>query len=110
MSSYTEHDVTKTCAFWGMVISGFAYLLSGVIKFVVSLIGEISGSTATVLNQIISLCTFLGNIAIVVAIAIPAWHFVKYRRKAWKVVYWIAFVGFALGSVLGLLGGLGIFG
>ena len=54
--------------------------------------------------------TFLGNIALIIAVAIPAWQFVKYRSTGWKVVYWIALVGFALGAVLGLLSGFGIFG
>lgn len=110
MGNYnTEHDVTKLCAFWGMVISGFAYLLSGIINFVISLMKNLSAATATLLSRLVSLFSFFGNLAIIIAIAIPAWQFVRYRKKAWKVVYWIAFVGFALGCVLGLLGGLGIF-
>ena len=109
MSSYTDHDVTKLCAFWGMVISGFAYLFSGLVQFIISVTKNISASTASLLSRLVSLFNFLGNLAIIVAIAIPAWHFVRHKRKAWRVVYWIAFVGFALGAVLGLLGGLGIF-
>ena len=66
--------------------------------------------TLSIINSIISVFTFLGNIALIIAVAIPAWQFVKYRSTGWKVVYWIALVGFALGAVLGLLSGFGIFG
>lgn len=110
MSSYTRHDITKSCAFWGMVISGFAYLLSGILKVSNAMLARVWPQLAGFFASLVSILTFIGNIAIILAIAIPAWQVVAYRSKGWKIVYWIAFVGFALGSVLGLLGSLGIFG
>lgn len=103
------HTLTELCAFWAIVISGFSYLLGGLIRLIISLIKDVAPKTVNLINGIIGVFTFLGNIALIVAVAIPAWQFVKYRSKGWKVVYWIALVGFALGAVLGLLGGLGIF-
>ena len=97
---YSSYTVTEVCAFWAIVISGFAYLLGGLIKFITSLMKDIAPRTIALMNNIISIMVFLGNLALIVAVAIPAWQFVK---------YWIALVGFALGAVLGLLGGLGIF-
>ena len=102
------HTITELCAFWAIVISGFSYLLGGVIRLIKTLIKD-APHTLSIINSIISVFTFLGNIALIIAVAIPAWQFVKYRSTGWKVVYWIALVGFALGAVLGLLGGLGIF-
>ena len=107
---YSSYTVTEVCAFWAIVISGFAYLLGGLIRFITSLMKDIAPRTIALMNNIISIMVFLGNLALIVAVAIPAWQFVKYRKKAWKVVYWIALVGFALGAVLGLLSGFGIFG
>lgn len=106
---YSTSTWTEICAFWAMVISGFAYLFGGAIRFIMSFVDDVAPRTMALLNNIINIITFVGNIALIVAIAIPAWQFVKYKGTGWKVVYWIALVGFALGAVLGLLGGLGIF-
>ena len=104
------HTWTEICAFWAIVISGFAYLFGGIFRFIVSVIKDLNGTkTAAVQNNIYNIITLLGNVALIVEVAIHAWQFVKYRSKGWKVVFWIALVGFALGAVLGLLGGLGIF-
>lgn len=107
---YGSHTWTEICAFWAIVISGFAYLFGGVVKFLISVIQSLKASnTAAILNSIYNVITFLGNIALIVAVAIPAWQYVKGRSRAWKAVYWIALIGFALGAVLGLLGSLNVF-
>lgn len=106
---YSSSDVTETCAFWAMVISGFAYLFGGIFNFICRVIKSLNGThTESVLRSIYHIATFVGNIALIIAIAIPAWRFVKYKATAWKVIFWIAFVGFAFGAVLGMLGGLDI--
>ena len=107
---YGTNTWTEICAFWAMVISGFAYLFGGIVNFIITTIKSLNGTnTAAILGNIYHVLTFLGNIALIVAVAIPAWQFVRYRSKGWKVVYWIALVGFALGAVLGMIGSLGIF-
>ena len=53
-----------------------------------------------------SILTLLGNIAIIIAIALPAWRYVSGKSKGWKVFYWIMLVVFAFGIVLGMLGGI----
>ena len=107
---YTSHSWTEICAFWAVVISGFAYLFGGIFKLIVSFIkDDLHGNnTANILNSIYHIFTFLGNLALIVAVAIPAWNYVKYRAVGWKVVFWIGLIGFAFGAVLGMLGGFGI--
>ncbi len=105
---YSTHSWTELCAFWAIVISGFAYLFGGIFKLVVSAIKNLSVHTAEILNNIYYIFEFLGKVALIVAVAIPAWNFVRLRRTGWKVVYWIALVGFAFGAVLGMLSGLGV--
>ena len=106
---YSTHSWTELCAFWAIVISGFAYLFGGIFKLLVSTIKSLNGTnTANILSSIYHIFTFLGNLALIVAVAIPAWNFVRLRRTGWKVVYWIALVGYAFGAVLGMLGGFGI--
>ena len=106
---YSTHTWTEVCAFWSMVISGFAYLFGGILKVITTFFSNFTPNTMALLNKIINTITFVGSLLLIIAIAIPAWQFIKYRGVGWKVVYWIALIGFAFGSVLGLLGGLGVF-
>lgn len=96
-------DLTKFCAFWGMAIASIMYICSGVINFSIKLIGKISPETESVLNQTVGIFQLLGNIAIIIAIALPAYGFVRGRGKGWKIFYWIALVIFALGVVFGMI-------
>lgn len=110
MSRYSKsYTWAEFCAFWAIVISGFSYLLGGLIRLILSFLKDVAPKTVNMINSVIGIFTFLGNLALIIAVAIPAWQFVRYRRVGWKVVYWIALIGFALGAVLGMLGSLGIF-
>ncbi len=102
----TKTDIVKTCAFWAMTIAAFMYIFSGFIRFLLWVAKNISTKSAGILNQIVSVGQFIGNVALIVAIALPAYGFVRGKTKAWKVVYWVALAVFALGVVLGMLGGL----
>ena len=99
-----RHSLTEICAFWSMTIAGCAFLFGGVIRFIVSLIKNISDKTASTLGQVYTIFSFIGQIALIIAIALPAYQFVKYKSKSWKVFYWIMLVVFAFGVVLGMLG------
>lgn len=97
-------DVVKFCSFWGMSIAALLYIFSGLLRFIISLISNLSEKTAGTMGQIVNICQFLGNIAIIVAIALPAWRYVSNKSKSWKVFYWIMLVVFAFGVVLGMIG------
>jgi len=101
-----ERDIVKFCAFWGMTIAALFYIFSGFISFLIKVIDSISDKTASTLNQVCSIFTLLGNIAVIIAIAIPAWRYVRGRSRSWKIFYWIMLAVFAFGVVLGMLGGL----
>lgn len=101
--SYSTHTWTEICAFWGMVIAAVAYIFSGLFRFLINWIDGISHSVASVLNTISSVTQLLGSIALLIAIAIPAWQFVKYKSKGWRVCYWIALVIYVLGVGFGML-------
>ena len=62
-----------------------------------------SAYVANVLNMIAGITQLLGSIALLVAIAVPAWQYVKYRSKGWRVCYWIALVVYVLGVGFGML-------
>ncbi|MDE6868197.1 MAG: hypothetical protein K2J83_03535 [Clostridia bacterium] len=96
-------DLTKFCAFWGMAIAAILYICSGVLNLIIRFVGSISSETAGVLSQAVSIITLLGNIAIIIAIGLPAYGFVRGKSKGWKIFYWVALVIFALGVVFGMI-------
>lgn len=97
---YSSYTWTEVCAFWGMVIAGFAHFFGGFFRALIK--WAFSGNIVNFFNKLVYALTFLGNIALLIAIALPAYQFVKYRTKGWRVFYWIAFVLFLVGVVFGL--------
>ncbi len=98
-----RRDTVTFCAFWGLAISAVLYVTSGLIKFITSLIKNLSPETASVLNKITGITSLLGSIAIVVAVALPAYGYVRGKKKGWKIFYWIALAVFVFGVVFGAI-------
>ena len=98
---YSTVSWTEVCAFWGMVIAGFSHFFGGLFRALVN--WAFSDSNAgRVLNNIANILQLLGNIALLVAIALPAYQFVKYKTKGWRIFYWVSLVLFILGVVFGV--------
>ena len=87
-----RHDLVRLCAFVALVISALFFLVGGIITKWLPLIGSI-------LNLIASL-------ALLVAIAFPAWEYVRNKKQAWRIVYWVALVVYIAGAVLGFVFGM----
>lgn len=101
-----NHDMVKFCSFWGMSLAALFYIFGGILRFIISVVKNLSDKTANTMGQIVSIFEFLGGVAIIVAIALPAWRYVSTKSKSWKVFYWIMLAVFAFGVVLGMLGGV----
>ncbi len=99
--NYSTITWTEVCAFWGMVIAGFSHFFGGLFRGLVKWAFS-DGNAARILNNIVNILTLVGNIALLVAIALPAYQFVKYKTKGWRVFYWIAFALFLVGVVFGV--------
>ena len=98
---YHTYTWVEVCAFWGMVVAGFSHFFGGLFRALVNWAFSDS-KVGSALMSIANILQLLGNIALLVAIAIPAYQFVKFKSKGWKVFYWIAFVLFILGVVFGV--------
>lgn len=98
---YSSSSWTEICAFWGMVVAGFSHFFGGLFR---ALVEWVFGNSEArhILIRIADICTLLGNIALLVAIALPAYQFVKYKSKGWKIFYWIALALFVIGVVFGV--------
>ena len=91
----------EICAFWGMVVAAFTHFFGGLFHALVKWVFSDS-KAAGVLTRIAGICSLLGNIALLVAIALPAYQFVKYRSKGWRIFYWISLALFVVGVVFGI--------
>ncbi|MGN0817598.1 MAG: hypothetical protein ACI4L9_01395 [Candidatus Coproplasma sp.] len=94
-----RRDMVKTCAFWGLAISAVMYVVGGIIAFV----AKYTGSVGAILNQISSILSLLASLGLLVAIALPAYGYVRGKKRAWKIFYWIALIIYVLGVVFGML-------
>lgn len=91
----SNYSLVKICAFVGLVLAGVA----GIISFVIWLLGLI-GVSISWANTARSICNIVSQVTLFVTVWLAAWDYVKYRKKAWKIVY---FIFLALG-ILGLCG------
>ena len=105
-STSEKTQLIKFCAFWSMAIAALTYIFSGILSMIIKLMKDLNAKTAGTLSQIINIANFLGSVALIIAIALPAYNYVRGKSKSWKIFYWICLVVFALGVVLCMLPGL----
>lgn len=98
-STTSNGEILRFCAFWGMAVAAVLYLISGLIACIAQWTGEV-GAT---LQRICGIISLLGSIAIVIAIAFPAYSYVRGKSKTWKILYWIFLAVFLLGVVFGAI-------
>lgn len=82
----------KLCAFLGLFLSAVLFVMSGFFS-----------------GQVNAILDLVARLSLLVAIAVPAYSFVRGRHVAWKVVYWIVLVIYVLGCVFGVLHGFNVF-
>ena len=98
---YSTVTWAEICAFWGMVIAGFTKFFGGVFRASVEWFIKDGSNAKNILMKLHTTLSFLGDIALLIAIALPAYQFVKYKTKGWKIFYWIAFAIFVVAVVFG---------
>jgi hypothetical protein len=74
-------DWAKFFAFWGLVISAALFVVSLILNKVGANLGSVAG-----------IIQLIASIFLLLAIAIPAYRYVRGRRIAWKIIYWVCLV------------------
>ncbi len=87
-------DIVKLCAFWGIFFAAVLFVARGILGLFD--LGNVGGT-------IISVFDLLGKLALLVAVAFPAYNYVRGKAQVWKIVYWAALVVYVAGCVLGML-------
>lgn len=91
MSNRGKNEFVRACAFWGILIAAVVFVVGGILRWVG--IGE----------NIIGILDLVAKVALLIAVAIPAYDWVKYKKVGWQVVYWIALIVYIFGVVFGFV-------
>ncbi len=95
---YTErYTVTKFCSFFALAAAAILMLIGPLLRWLLDNTG--GAVVMQVLNMVAQYC-------LLVAIAIPAWYFVRVRGKGWKIAYFLFLAIYVAGTVLGVTLGI----
>lgn len=86
-------DIVKVCAFWGILVAALLFIARGILGLFDLSIG----------GTIMSIFDILGKLALLVAVAFPAYSYVRGKARVWQIIYWAALVVYIAGCVLGLI-------
>ena len=89
-----SYDVVNLCACIALFITALLFLT----RWIVNLFNFAA------LGRVLSILDFVAQIALLVAIALPAYRHVKscaYNRRVWRTCYWVALVVYVLVVFLG---------
>jgi len=99
-TSSGNYSLVKVLSFIALALAAFA----GLISFVLSLLLK-CGVSITWGNRIVSICSLISQVSLLVAVGVAAWDYVKNKKTAYRAIYIVAIVL----CILGLVGvGIGI--
>lgn len=88
----------KPTAFWGIIISGIAGLVTLIFKILIAA-KLITGMGATA-SRVVSIMNLIANLALFVSVFLAAYDYSRGKSKTWRTIFWI----FAILAFLSLLG------
>ena len=94
--TYSRVSIVDILAFAALAAAAILLLIGPILRTVLSGAG---GVVMRALNLVSQYC-------LLAAIAIPAWYFVRGKRKGWKVAYFIFLAIYIAGTILGMTLGI----
>lgn len=85
-TNYSRNDMTKIFAFCALILSAIIWVLVA--------LGVITGTFLSVL-------VFIKDVALLIAISIPALAFAKSMSKTWALITWIIIIAAAVSLIFG---------
>lgn len=93
-SSTSNYSIVKLCAYWGLVIAAIAALLIFVFRIL-----AICGVTISWSGRLVSVCSTVAQIALLIAVLIPAYNYSRGKNAVYKAFFWVAVILIVLGLV-----------
>ena len=93
-STTSNFDIIKFCAFWGLAIAALAACVS----FVLGIL-KVCGVQWGLLARVVGICNTVSQIALLVAVILPAYKYVRGKNSVYKAFLWVAVIFLVLGLV-----------
>ena len=93
-STFTLGSLVNVLAFCALAAAAILLVIGPILKFFLE---------KTVIMQALNL---VSQYCLLAAIAIPGWFFVKGKRKAWKIAYFVFLAVYIAGTILGMTLGI----
>lgn len=90
----TAWDVVKFCAYVAMVIAAVAAMLA----FVFGLL-HACGVDITWAGRVTGICNTIAQIALIIAVVIPAYHYMRSKSAFVRAFFWVAVIFLVLGLI-----------
>ena len=94
----TRWRYTDLAAFIALVTSAILLLIGPIMRWIFN-----ATSVGSLVLQILNVTAM---VCLLIAVAIPAWYFVRGKRKGWRVFYWIMLAIYILATVFGVTFGI----
>lgn len=86
----SKSSFTKFCAFWGITIAATLFLVGGTFQILDKLGVNFDG-----IQTCINVFELVAKIALLIAVGIPAYGYVKNKKLGWRIVFIVAIVFYA---------------
>ena len=97
----SKSSFSKFCAFWGITLAAVLFLTNGILKIVKRFLED--EEVLAGFNSCMAAFDFVAKLALLVAVAIPAYAYVSKKKLGWKITYIFAIVLYAAFCVYHLI-------
>ena len=94
----SNYPIVKLTAFWGIIISGIASLVTFIIRCLVK--WELISGAGSAVNTVIGVMNLIANLALFISVFLAAYAHSKSVSKVWRTLFWV----FAIIALLSILG------
>lgn len=89
-----KKDITKFCAFWGITLAATLFVSNGILQLIKKLFED--EKVLAGINSCMEAFDFVAKLALLVAVAIPAYAYVRKKKLSWKITYIFSIVFYAI--------------
>lgn len=87
----SKSSFSKFCAFWGITLAATLFVTNGILKIIKSVF-EVESKG---FDSCMAAFDFVAKLALLIAVAIPAYGYVIKKKLGWKITYIFAIVFYA---------------
>ncbi len=87
-------DIVKLCSFWGIAFAALVMFIG----FIISLLKLLDVSIGA-FNTIYGIFNMISMIALLIAVAFPAYGYVRGKGRNWRILYWVVLIMYICGLI-----------